>query len=490
MKFSPIPIFIAMLFLLGTGCSTITTSSQQKQAMMENFNAGNIPEALAYAQKKHQQTAGTGDELVWLLECGSLHFLQGDFGASLNDFRRCEELIENYDDRATVSLRDTGDEMLSAFTNVNALPYRGWCRDRVAIGLYKALAYLGTGNEGAFRAQAKRLREEHQKIQDDYQKFFEAEKKQLDQAKEKNADSLAKAQDDAYLKDERNAAYVASQQQTTQVAHRGYGNFLNPASLFLSGLALLRDGTWDNASIEFSRLYQAMPNSPLAQQYYVTALLQAGREIPPELSAVQPFSFPLDDNCVYILLGHDLSASFEEMQIYFPIMIAWPVCLFHPANLTNLSIQADGATYITSPLADMDAILAQEFQMRMPGLLIRTLIGVFVKEAAYQATIAAIRHKHQKSATDELLVASATIAWKTYQALFNTADTRSWNLLPKEYQLAQLPMPSDRTLTINLNQGAVSSPVQLTLLDSCGSAIIYVNAMNPRNVAFQVLPLN
>ena len=85
--------------------------------MMEQFVAGNADGALEIAQKKQVSTSGTNEELVWLLECGSLHFFLGHYEAALASFRLCEELIEEYDERAMVSLTDTSTEALAVLSN-------------------------------------------------------------------------------------------------------------------------------------------------------------------------------------------------------------------------------------------------------------------------------------------------------------------------------------------------------------------------------------
>lgn len=451
--------------------------------MMDCFISGNPSAALEIARKKHQSTANSGDELVWLLECGSLDFLLGKYDEALNDFRRCEEVIEAYDERALVSVRDTSDEALAVLSNQNALPYRGWCRDRIALGVYKSLAYLGVGNEVAFRAQVKRLREEHNKIQEDYRKFFEEEDKQIESYREKNSEAFDKAHNSDFLTDARNAEYVNSLKETENVAHRGYSNFLNPISIFLSGVALMRDGSWDNARIEFNRLLQALPDSLNAKRYYVTALKKSGRAVPPELSQVPPFEFPLERDCVYVIYAHDLCASFKQIDIYFPLMIAWPICEFHYCLMPNLTVSADGKTQAVTALADMDGILAQEFRARMPGRLTRTLISALVKEAGYIATIEALQRNNRGGEA-----ALVSIAYRAYQAVFNTADTRTWQLLPKGYMLTQLPMPSDRILTLN-GEATGGQGVQVNIPDGCSSAIVFVNAMTPTNVACQVFQL-
>ena len=485
MRKSVIHLSLVVLLVALAGCSTIVTSEKQKRPMMTQFVSGRPQAALLEAQQKLGSTAGKGDEIVWLLECGSLQFYLGDYKAALDSFRRCEALIEEYDERALISLQDTGNEALVVISNDNALPYRGWCRDRVAIGIYKSLAYLGVGNEGAFRAQVKRMREEHQKIIEDYQKFFDAEQKRLEEAKQQNQEAAKKAYSQEFLNDPRNADFAKSMQETEAVAHRGYGNFLNPASLFLSALSLLRDGEWDSARIEFERLYKAMPANTTVQQYYVTALQMSNRKVPPELANVQPFDFPLEHDCVYVLFAHDLSVSFEQRAIYFPLMFAWPVCIFHPAMMPSLTVQGGGRTCTAAPLADMDGILAQEFARRMPARLTRTLVSALIKEAGYIATMAAMDRSMNNSSSQAFVKLGTAIAWKSYQAMFNTADTRGWFLLPKEIRLAQIPMPKDRQLL--LQWGQASQP--LLLPEKCGSAVVYVNAMTPNNVQCQVFGL-
>ena len=59
-------------------------------------------------------------------------FHTGDFKGCIDNIRTAEELILDYDDRATVSVRDVGAEAGTAVTNLNTLPYRGFCRDRIA----------------------------------------------------------------------------------------------------------------------------------------------------------------------------------------------------------------------------------------------------------------------------------------------------------------------------------------------------------------------
>ncbi|MBR5837497.1 MAG: hypothetical protein IKZ84_03050, partial [Victivallales bacterium] len=168
--------FLTFIVVVGflTGCSTIQNCHSQKEPMMTAYMMGDNAQTLSLVNKKLKEPAwynssvvNTGDEVAWRLEAGSLNFNLGNFQTAIDQFKQVEQLIEDYDDRAMISLRDLSTEAATAVMNLNALPYRGLCRDRIALSIYKSLAYLGNGNEDAFRAQLNRLRNEQKRVKDD-----------------------------------------------------------------------------------------------------------------------------------------------------------------------------------------------------------------------------------------------------------------------------------------------------------------------------------
>ena len=484
------------------GCSSVVNSHSQKEDMMGYYLKGDNADALDEIEYKLREPAwynssvvNTGDELVWRLEAGSMNFHVGNFQESIDQLKIAEELIEQYDERAEVSARDIGAEAGAALTNLNALPYRGWCRDRIALAVYKALAYLGTGNEEAFHAQIRRLRNEQKKVQDDFSAYFEQEKAELEAEKAHNPD--AAKQTDALGSIEKltgssdNAAFKSNLAKVKKIANKGYGNFLNPAAIFLSGLGSVRDGEYDNARIDFQHLTEAMPNNPLFRRYYVTVLQKAGREIPENLADVQPFDFPLDENCVFVVFANGRSAALEESSIYFPVMAAWPSCAFYDAPFKDLEAEAAGKQYSSLILADMDGILAQEYDERLPGIITRIVLSTLIKEAAYYAGIAVIAaQKDMDPTVQAAALATVAIGGAAYRAAMNTADTRGWEILPKEFQLTQLPVPADRQVKLKLRLTGGNEIVKdLQLPADCKSAIVFVDAPSVQNVAFHVLPI-
>ncbi|MBQ6352027.1 MAG: hypothetical protein IJJ28_02015, partial [Lentisphaeria bacterium] len=211
MKISVAGISVAALaVVLGLcGCSSVVNSHRQKAEMMAALGRGDNAAVMAEIDYKlrdpswcNTSVVNSGDEIMWRLEAGSMSFHLGNFRRSVEEFKTAERLIRDYDERAKLSVRDAGAEAGMAVTNLNALPYRGFCRDRMALSIFKSLAYLGMDNEQAFRAQLRRLRDEQKKVQDDYRDFFEREKAELDAERRQNpavAGNAAAAADERSL---------------------------------------------------------------------------------------------------------------------------------------------------------------------------------------------------------------------------------------------------------------------------------------------------
>ncbi|MCX6983351.1 MAG: hypothetical protein NT118_01180, partial [Lentisphaerae bacterium] len=142
MTLKPIRYLFVLSLVFATGCSSVFTARSQKEDLMKVYASGDYEKAVLLVNKKADDRAGTGDELMWRLEQGKIKFDAGDYKGSLMAFEKCETLIKEFDDRATINAREAGAETGSAFTNQNALPYRGYNYDRILLNTYKALDYF------------------------------------------------------------------------------------------------------------------------------------------------------------------------------------------------------------------------------------------------------------------------------------------------------------------------------------------------------------
>lgn len=482
-------VIAVVLFL--TGCSSVVNAHRQKADIMTNYvngRRGPAHEELEYQLREphwyNSSKVNSGDEIMWRVEAGALNYLMGKDDRSISHFERAEALIEDYDGRAVVNLREAGSETSVLLTNPNALPYRGWCRDRILIPVYKAFAYLGKGDEKGFQTELFSLRFTQDSVVDKYEKYFEAEDKAMAKQKEKNQTAASSVNTDTVMRSPQNQALKGALDETSAAAHRGYANFLNPFSIFLSAYGYARSNDYQNAVVDFERLYKAMPGSPLVRQYYVTCLRRIRRSVPAELKNVKPLDFSLGDNNVLVVFANGRSAALRQIALYIPIAIpgyatvvsvAWPVCEFYRAPFRTLQVKAEGRTYNTSTIADMDGILAAEYNRRLPGMILRICLSTAIKEiGSYIATRAAARANGWAG----LATAVGTSA---YKVMFNTADTRTWEILPKEFQVVQFAMPKDRKLVLKPDGGDSET---VSIPDTAGSAIVFVNAPDSLPGAF------
>lgn len=488
-----IQIVLLSVGLLAGGCSTVVNNHRQKADMMAAWTAGDTAGARCLVDNKVKSTKGAGDELVWRLESGTMAFATGRHGDAIQEFKTCEDLIREYDERATVSARDVGSEFGSALTNPNSLPYRGWCRDRMGVEIFKCLSYLGEGREDSFRAQVKRLRQRQKDIQDEYKKYFDQEKEKIEKAKTKNADAAKTANkvgSESYLVSN-SEVYRQSLAEMRQVAHRGYGTFLNPLGIYLSALGNMRDGNWENAKIDTERLHQALPSNLFASMLHAETLRQAGREVPAELAAIKPqIDYPMDHDCVYVIFANGRGAALEQQTLKTDLIkVAWPKCAFFNADYKYAAVTGGGRKTYTRTLADMDAILAEEFNERLPGIITRTVISTLVKEGAFRGGQAVSLLANRDWRVKWITYIAVTIVGSIYREAMNTADTRSWETLPKEFQVAQIPIPADRKLNVELAvNGGTGTSFDVEIPAASRSAILYIGAPSPSNVRYMVLP--
>ena len=481
---SPLLPCLAPLLLLGAaGCSSVENAHRQKEPMMTGYLAGDQEAVRAVLDEKlkdpawyNSSTIDTGDEVMWRLEAGSFDYLTGRYDRCIEHLDRAEERIAAFDQRAVVNLRGAGAESAMLITNLNALPYRGFCRDRVMAAVIKAFAYLGKHDEEGFRTELFRLREIQDQVIAEYDEYFQKEEEARQRVESSNRKAAKSVKTGELFSDPSNQEVSKAVAETKEIAQRCYGRFLNPLAIFLSGYGYARENDFQNAIVDFDRLYRAMPDHPLLKRYHVTAERLAGRDLPPDLAEEPSLDFVPGHGTVLAIFANGRGAAFRQVALYIPVIlpkyvsvaaVAWPVCEYYAAPYQKLTLQAGGREFSTAPLADMDAILAQEYTERLPGMIARIVLSTAVKEFASYAAAEAARQANENAGLAIALAAAA------YKVIFNTADTRTWEMLPKEYQFVEFPLPADRRITL---APIGTAPVTVEIPPTAGSAILYVNA--------------
>ena len=474
--FSVLP-FSVMCLLLFCGCSTVIDSHTQKASVVATWLAGDYPRTAELLKRKVNSTRGSGDELMWQLENGLFQFCRGRFDDALRGFDEADRLMRDYDGRPVISIRDAGAETGSALLNPNVLPYKGYTRDRILVPFYRALAYLGKHDEQGFQVELQRMREAQRNAVTLHARRIEEEKRKLAAEQANGQTGISETRITA------DPGYRAVTEEMYRSARGAYGNYLNPVAVFLSAIGYLHRGDWENAYVDFKRLYEALPSEPFVQQCYVTLLRRTGRPVPEPLKKVAPLSADLGRGMVYVIFANGRGAAFRQIKIDLLVTgFAFPVCQYYPAPFSGLRLSGGGRETVTFRAADMDAILSQEHAELLPVRITRLVISYAVKEAAAAAAVVLAWN------ADPLAGALTLAGTSLSKQVFNTADTRNWELLPKEFQFAGIPMPEDRMVRIVpfLPAGALGTGFRVAFSPGCAAALLYIQAQSGKAIQYQI----
>ena len=492
----------AVVLVLVSGCSSIIDARKQKKPYMDVYYSGDVLRAAIELSEKSADRAGTGDELVWLLDAGVANYTASQYQKSLQLFEQSESLIQAFDKRAVITARDIGAEIGSAITNANALPYRGMYLDRVMLNAYKALNYFAINDVPSAHVELRRMREAQQKVVrkfDDELRASEQEIAEYNLKNQQKSRSLGNQNTtvsfSSIVKNPVvNEAYVVSEAK----ANKLYGNLGNPFVSYFSAIGYLLENNYGEALVDFRNLYKMIPNNKLIQSDYVTVAQRIGSEIPAKIANVKPFSYPLNNKIVYVLLfnGRAPALKQEKFQLILPYVgytgIAFPRYEYFTAQLQGLDIaykfHNQQASVTTELLADFDAIMSQEYHSKLPTMVTRLVVSTLAKEMASYAAVQAARRSNQSNNGAEL---GALILTGMFKYLFNTADTRGWETLPKQVQVAHFPIPDNGRLLIS-PVGIVSSGQQGTeviLKKETNIAIVYIRALSREKLIYKVIEL-
>lgn len=425
------------LFLLG-GCASYP--SRMHQAKLD-FVRGNYEEARESINPKDCE--GGRDQLLFLLERATIKQTMGDFEESNQDFEKAYRVIEDYENRAVVSVRDGLEETKAFLVNETTLPYRGQGFEKILLHAYKALNYLMLGDLEGARVEIRRL-DERQKLE------REAHEREILQAEEKAREqNLQRAQ----ISDiEKNIlkAYGTARDRAANVKNL----YLSTFGSYLSGLVYDISGEYDEALIDYRRVISLSPRFDYA---LIDAVSLGADDITlPEVN--------LDlrqRSDLIIFFGCGLTPVKREVSIPIPtgrgwLAVAFPVYTTIPTALDRAIVFIDGVEAGSSEiLSDVEAQAIRTLVDRIPTMVIRQVIRVAIKATALRAA-------SKESEAGEILMS-------LYNLISERADLRSWLTLPRNIQALRIyPPVGKHTVKIALTDtegkilGEVSRELEFT----------------------------
>jgi hypothetical protein len=443
----------AVIGLLAAGCTTY----EQQNRVIQYWQQGNLPNAATAAARMADQNANNKDAIVWRLEQGAVLRGNGQYEASNRAFNTAQEKIDQYAQEAKVKL---GHEAGALLSNLANLPYTGRAYDGIMLNTYRALNYLQLGESDKARVELTRAYQRQQDAVEDNKRRIEKVQEEAAQSKDKA--TMDKAQQDP--------GFQSQVQGTCADLDRlkPYANYVNPFTVYLDGLFFMANAAdasdLERAHKSLERVVGfASDNDYVKQDLAALDNLMKGKLLPPT---------------TYVIFETGCAPQRGQIRIDIPIIVtkvsyvgaAFPTLKLQGNCVPGLTVTANGTSQTTSLVASMDSVIGLDFKNEMPIVITKTIAATVTKAVAAYGVNEAASQKGDFAA----LVSQITTAG--YQMAVNTADTRTWTTLPKEFQVCRLPTPPDRKLELEPAGGGQKIPVTI----AAGTInIVHVKSINP-----------
>lgn len=402
-----------------------------------SYAAGQYAQASTIASGAAADSQGDEqDRLVYWMAAGHMAQAAGDLEASRRWFGMAYEQVRPYLDtkaEATVS-----EAVATTAVNQTVRIYRGTPPERIMLCGLQSVNCLAEGNLDAARLELNRARDFQQDAVARFQQEVAAEQSAAQ-------DSWKKEGWDPAIAGGTVDQVRAQQGQLANI--RGYASFGNPFVSYMRAVFLIaasgEPGDRQNARADLKSVQEMVPGIVAAEEdiALIDANAPAGR---------MPVTW------VFFLTG--LAPRYDEFRLDIPIPVgqvnyvsaAFPVLKTRNDYVDAIEAPgADGISRIRSvQLADLDAVVTEEFNARLPAIVTQEIISSAAKAAA---TWAASQAAYSQDFYAGLAVQVAGIA---YQAASTAADLRCWSTMPKQVGLLRVPTPASGALEIRRASGA------------------------------------
>jgi len=436
--------YILPLLFIFAGCNA---PKDQLIVFNEHFKNCNYQQSLEYAQSKISKGKQPArEDLLWALQAGAVDRIMQNYPESTEYFDKSEEMLNHYDFQ-----NEAVDAIAATIVNENVNPYTGEEYDGIMVNTYKALNFVIQGNDELARVEFNRALDRQRRAKETYAKEIAKIKDEIAQQEQQSQALVRQSVENPQVQS------IISQQYPSLYDFRAYPDFVNPFTTYIAGIYFNLVGDHTKAIDLLKESYGMVPgNDYIAEDFAVTEKILDGQE---QLN-----------NTVWVIFENGMGPVKEEFRVDLPLFIATsavkyagmalPKLVFREQAYPYLSIKTANNTYPTQQIADMDRVIQTEFGKDFNAILTRAIISATVKAAAQYAL------DQQGSAAAS--VASIFVA--AYSFATTAADVRIWTTLPKDFQVARLSIPEDRTITIDPPGGA---PI-VVQIPPCKNALIYV----------------
>ncbi len=448
---------ICLLSLLLLSFSVGCNPARDKIRKFNDFyTTGQYDKALNFACNNISSNyKGKGEDLLWCLNAGTIYRIKQQPVESNQYFDHAEEIFN----RHQADRNKAGETVAGTVASDNVVAYTGKVYDGIMLNVYKALNFMKLQEHELARVELNRALD-RQRMAIEYYNNELARSQQ--EAQKKNKNNAEKAGDVS------NGSYsnIVNQNYPDLAGYKVYSDFVNPMANYLAGLFFYLDGDYNKSS---QLLKESVGMS--GENQYVVADYEMVENI---LNGQQ-----VQTGHVWVIYENGLSPEREELLFGLPIPVNNTLIFIEIALPKLVSRSGDGGAVVISAaemqveakqLASMERVIQTEFKKEFDMALTRAIMSATAKAVAQYAV------KDQDG-----LVQLGVLA---YTLLSTAADVRMWTSLPREFQLARLPLPAEGKMNISI----AGSSRQIEL-PACKNAIIYIKKTNSNTPAvFDIIP--
>jgi len=392
------------------------------------WQAGNFQGA---AQEFTRGSNKQRDAIIWRLEQGAALRASWRYLESNAAFDAAEARIEQFDAGPRVHL---GSEAAALISNLANLPYEGRGYDRVMLNTYKALNHLQLGEPDKARVEFNRVLKRQEESRALKERRIQRAESELASLQPPVRDAVRQAREHPQLRT------ALGGEGAFPGRFKAEGLYVNPFATWAYGLFHLAHAG-DGADLERAHkaFEQALAAAP--EKRFVKADL----DLVKSRMAGQPMPA-----MTWVVFETGRAPMRDEVKVEVPLFVtrlsyigmAFPKLVFLENFASSLTVTAGGVTETTGVVADLDAIVARDFQDELPAIVTKTLVSAALKATATYTINTEAEHRGDFTAFIAKLGTALT------QMAINVADTRTWTTLPKQVQIARVPTPPDRKLAL------------------------------------------
>lgn len=417
------------LFIMGClSFSSLTLTTQTQAGLFDSYTdtAQSFRSSLTQpldtsTQELFQKKAKSNDAALYLLEKARLEQANQQYDASKQTFENAFALLDEQNNKATISASKLGFKALSLVTNDSVSPYKIPEYEQVLAHVYQAINYLALNNTEGASVEMRVAQRIQREIELTHSK--EAEK------------AAAKAQES----DAPPAEYDEALAGLDTIAGKVKNTYQNAYAFYMAATLWEALGEKNDALVDYKKAYELQPNDFIkndvkrldtttgkaSAQYPVIIFLEQGL-VPQKISST--LAIPTTNGLVNVSF-----ASYDPATYVAP---------------SQIDVSVNGKTVAnTALLTDIGA------------LAVKTLKENIAANLTTQIARSTAKYAVQKELGNRLGVLGQ-LAGNVYNTATEKADVRAWNTLPSNAQVTRLSLPAG-SHTIQLKNNYANQSINI-----------------------------